>query len=158
VDLVKGLGRAANMTVMDIPGATGFLDTNYQGKVDAARAYLDQGDYVYLHVEAPDECGHMGDPGKKIQAIEDFDAKILAPLLDSHGDRDILWVVTCDHFTPIVRKTHTTDPVPFLIRAKGLEPNHDAGRFDENVAAQTDLNLDSGSALMRMVLERAGWK
>ncbi|WP_462323931.1 cofactor-independent phosphoglycerate mutase [Desulfoplanes sp.] len=157
VDLVKGLGRAAGMDVLDIPGATGFLDTNYRGKVDAAREYLDQGDYVYLHVEAPDECGHMGDPAKKIQAIEDFDAKILGPLLESHGDRDILWVLTCDHFTPIVRKTHTTDPVPFVVRAMGVEPNHAAHGFEEILAAQTSLTLDSGPALMNLITERADW-
>ncbi len=157
VDLVKGLGRAAGMDVLDIPGATGFLDTNYQGKVDAARAYLDQGDYVYLHVEAPDECGHMGDPAKKIQAIEDFDAKILGPLLESHGDRDILWVLTCDHFTPIARKTHTTDPVPFVMRAKGIEPNHTTKSFTEALAAQTGLTLDSGPALMKLITQKAEW-
>jgi 2,3-bisphosphoglycerate-independent phosphoglycerate mutase len=157
VDLVKGLGRAANMDVLDIPGATGFLDTNYQGKVEGARRYLDQGDYVYLHVEAPDECGHMGNPAKKIQAIEDFDAKILGPLLESHGDHDILWVLTCDHFTPIVRKTHTTDPVPFVMRTKGIEPNHAAARFEEVLAAQTGLTLDSGPALMNLIIERADW-
>ena len=157
VDLVKGLGRAAGMDVLDIPGATGFLDTNYQGKVDAARAYLDQGDYVYLHVEAPDECGHMGDPAKKIQAIEDFDAKILGPLLESHGDRDILWVLTCDHFTPIARKTHTTDPVPFVMRARGIEPNHATKSFTEASAAQTGLTLDSGPALMKLITQKAEW-
>lgn len=157
VDLVKGLGRAAGMDVLDIPGATGFLDTNYQGKVEGARRYLDLGDYVYLHVEAPDECGHMGNPAKKIQAIEDFDAKILGPLLESHGDRDILWVLTCDHFTPIARKTHTTDPVPFVIRTKGIEPNHAADRFEEVLAAQTGLTLDSGPALMNLITERADW-
>jgi 2,3-bisphosphoglycerate-independent phosphoglycerate mutase len=157
VDLVKGLGRAAGMDVLEIPGATGFLDTNYQGKVDAAREYLDRGDYVYLHVEAPDECGHMGDPAKKIRAIEDFDAKILGPLLDSHGDRDILWVLTCDHFTPIVRKTHTTDPVPFVVRAQGLEPNHATNNFTEALAAQTGLTLDSGPALMNLITQEADW-
>jgi 2,3-bisphosphoglycerate-independent phosphoglycerate mutase len=158
VDLVKGLGRAAGMDVMEISGATGFLDTNYQGKVDAARAYLEKGDYVYLHVEAPDECGHMGDPAKKIRAIEDFDAKILGPLLQSHGHRDMLWVLTCDHFTPIARRTHTTDPVPFVIHGPGITPNHNAAGFTETLATQTDLVLDAGPDLMTMVLDWAGWK
>ncbi|GAU08361.1 cofactor-independent phosphoglycerate mutase [Desulfoplanes formicivorans] len=158
VDLVKGLGRAAGMEVMEIPGATGFLDTNYQGKVDAARMFLDQGDYVYLHVEAPDECGHMGDPAKKIQAIEDFDAKVLGPLLQSHGQRDMLWVLTCDHFTPIARRTHTTDPVPFVIHSAGITPSHHSTRFDEAQAARTGLLLDGGPTLMATILDWAGWK
>ena len=155
VDLVKGLGRAARMDVLDIPGATGFLDTNYQGKVDAALAYLDQGDFIYLHVEAPDECGHMGDMQKKIQAIEDFDAKVLGPLLDVYGTQDVIWIVTCDHFTPIVRRTHTTDPVPFVCYAKGVQPNHTQQSFTEAGAAETTLQLESGPALMAHILRQA---
>lgn len=155
VDLVKGLGRAARMDVLEIPGATGFLDTNYQGKVDAALAYLEQGDFIYLHVEAPDECGHMGDVQKKIQAIEDFDARILGPLLDADGTRDAIWIVTCDHFTPIARKTHTTDPVPFLVYSKKNKPNHDQQTFCEAGAARTDLRLESGPALMDHIITMA---
>ena len=155
VDLVKGLGRAAQMDVLDIPGATGFLDTNYQGKVDAALEYLTLGDFIYLHVEAPDECGHMGDMQKKIQAIEDFDAKILAPLLDVYGTKDAVWVVTCDHFTPIARKTHTTDPVPFLIQGKHCLKNHREEIFSEAGAKGANLTLESGPALMSRILTQA---
>ncbi len=157
VDLVKGLGRAADMDVLNVPGATGFLDTNYQGKVDAAQAYLQEGAYVYVHVEAPDECGHMGDATKKIQAIEDFDARILGPLLESHGHKDVLWVLTCDHFTPIARQTHTTDPVPFVVMGRDLSPNHTTDRFDEARAAQTGLTFKSGPELMQMILQWAAW-
>jgi 2,3-bisphosphoglycerate-independent phosphoglycerate mutase len=155
VDLVKGLGRAAQMDVLDIPGATGFLDTNYQGKVDAALAYLDRGNFVYLHVEAPDECGHMGDAQKKIQAIEDFDARILGPLLDVYGTKDAVWVVTCDHFTPIARRTHTTDPVPFLVYSRENNPNHNEVTFSEAGAARTNLRLKSGPDLMTQIINRA---
>ncbi len=155
VDLVKGLGRAAQMEVLEIPGATGFLDTNYQGKVEAACACLAHRDFVYLHVEAPDECGHMGDTHKKIQAIEDFDAKILAPLLDQYGTTDALFVVTCDHFTPIARKTHTTDPVPFLIHGKNCLKNHTEQGFSEAGADRANLQLESGPDLMARILDAA---
>lgn len=99
VDLVKGLGLAAGMTVLDVPGATGLLDTNYEGKVAAALDFLRQGDFVYLHVEAPDECGHAGDVAGKVEAIARFDARVVAPMRQALGDRAAL-VVACDHPHP----------------------------------------------------------
>lgn len=152
VDLVNGLGRAAGMRVLEVEGATGLLDTNYEGKVEAALAFLEEGDYVYVHVEAPDECGHAGDPGDKVEAIERFDARILAPLQKALPDA--AFVLTCDHFTPIVERTHVSDPVPFVLSWPGCEPNHTATEFTEQAAADVPLLLEPGHMFMQWVLER----
>jgi 2,3-bisphosphoglycerate-independent phosphoglycerate mutase len=117
VDLLKGIGVNAGLTVIDVPGATGYLDTNYQGKVEAALNALATQDFVFVHVEAPDETGHQGLLDKKIQAIEEFDSRIVAPILkglQTRGD-DFRLAVTMDHLTPISLRTHTADPVPVLI-------------------------------------------
>ena len=109
-----------------MPGATGFLDTNYAGKVAAALEALKDKDLVFVHVEAPDEAGHSGELKLKLQAIEDFDAKIVGPLLaglKDLGDHRVL--VLCDHFTPISLKTHSSEPVPFILydsRTPGDQP------------------------------------
>lgn len=114
VDLLKGIGVYAGMDVVDVEGATGYLDTNYQGKVDAALASLDQKDLVFVHVEAPDETGHQGLLKEKIQAIEDFDQKIVGPIVEGLQKRGEPFSVTVcmDHFTPVRLKTHTRHPVP----------------------------------------------
>ncbi len=114
VDLLKGIGVYAGMEVIDVEGATGYLDTNYQGKVDAALASLDTNDFVFVHVEAPDETGHQGLLNEKIQAIEDFDSKIVGPILSDLKKRSEPYSVTVcmDHFTPVRLKTHTRHPVP----------------------------------------------
>ncbi|CAO0823397.1 putative 2,3-bisphosphoglycerate-independent phosphoglycerate mutase [Desulfarculales bacterium] len=116
VDLVKGLGKLSGLQVVEVPGATGFLDTNYAGKVAAALAGLQQGNLAYVHVEAPDEAGHGGVLSDKIKAVEDFDAQVVGPLLqglaDLGGHRVLL---ATDHYTPISVMTHTREPVPFVI-------------------------------------------
>jgi 2,3-bisphosphoglycerate-independent phosphoglycerate mutase len=114
---LKGLGVNAGLTVVDVPGATGYLDTNYQGKARAALDALSTQDFVFVHVEAPDETGHQGLLDKKIQAIEEFDEKIVAPIIQGLRDRgeDFRVAVTMDHFTPIALRTHTSDPVPVCI-------------------------------------------
>ncbi len=152
VDLVNGLGRAAGMQVLEVDGATGLLDTNYEGKVAAALAFLEQGDYVYLHVEAPDECGHAGNFEDKIESIERFDSRILAPLQEALPDA--AFVLTCDHFTPIVKRTHVSDPVPFVVSWPGCVPNHTAAMFDEHTAAEIPLLLEPGHLFIQWVLER----
>ena len=117
VDLLKGLGVYTGLTVVNVPGATGYLDTNYQGKAEAALAALSTQDFVFVHVEAPDETGHQGLLDKKIQAIEEFDGRIVAPIIQGLRDRgeDFRVAVTMDHFTPIALRTHTSDPVPVCI-------------------------------------------
>lgn len=150
VDLVKGLGRAAGMDVLEVEGANGLIDTNYDGKVQAALNYLQTGDFVYVHVEAPDECGHMGKPELKRRAIELFDQRIVAPIVAAVRDIDATIVVTCDHFTPVIRRTHTEDPVPFLIYR--TRDAHAAGpaTFTERTAAATGLILTKGEDMIGM--------
>jgi 2,3-bisphosphoglycerate-independent phosphoglycerate mutase len=146
VDLVKGLGRAAGMAVLDVPGATGLLDTNYEGKVAAALEFLKDGDFVFVHVEAPDECGHGGDAAAKIEAIARFDARVVGPMLAALGDR-AAFVVACDHPTPIALRTHTADPVPFLFWRQGVKPTG-AAAFSEKEAAGTGLLVVPGHELL----------
>ena len=146
VDLVKGLGRAAGMTVLDVPGATGLLDTNYEGKVAAALEFLRDGDFVFVHVEAPDECGHGGDAAAKTEAVARFDARIVAPMLAALGDR-AAFLVACDHPTPIAVRTHTSDPVPFLFWKQGIQPSG-ATAFSEREAAGTGLLVEPGHELL----------
>lgn len=114
VDLVRGLGVLAGLEAPVVPGATGFLDTNYEGKVQTALGILDRHDFVYLHVEAPDECGHMGDYAKKKQAIEDFDRRVVAPMWQALEKRGAPYrlIVAMDHRTPVAKKGHTREPVP----------------------------------------------
>ncbi len=147
VDLVKGLGRAAGMAVLDVPGATGLLDTNYEGKVAAALAFLERGDFVFVHVEAPDECGHGGDAAGKAEAVARFDARIVAPMLDALGEK-AAFLIACDHPTPIAIRTHTADPVPFLFWKQGVTPSGVAA-FSEREAAGTSLVVAPGHTLLR---------
>lgn len=114
VDLIKGIGVAIGMKPLFVPGATGFIDTNYKGKADTAIKALEKLDYVYVHVEAPDEAAHTGNLDMKIKAIEDFDKLVVGTVLEeSERRRDLGVFVTCDHRTPIELRTHTSEPVPF---------------------------------------------
>lgn len=115
VDLLKGMAVYAGMEVINVPGATGYLDTNYQGKADAALRALRDHDLVLVHVEAPDEASHQGLIPEKIRAIEDFDSKIVAPIVAGLEGTDFRIAITCDHYTPIVMKTHAAIPVPIAI-------------------------------------------
>jgi 2,3-bisphosphoglycerate-independent phosphoglycerate mutase len=154
VDLVRGLGRAAGMEILDVPGATGLLDTNYQGKVEAALDFLGRGgDFVFVHLEGPDECGHGGDTAGKIEAISRFDARIVAPLLAALADTDAALLAVCDHLTPIARRTHTADPVPFLFWKRGL-PAAGPAAFSERSAAATGLVIERGRDLVPFVLRQ----
>jgi len=152
VDLLKGLGRAADMAVPEVPGATGLLDTNYAGKVAAALAFLEQGDFVFLHVEAPDECGHGGDLAGKVEAIRRFDEHVVGPLRQALPEA--VFLVACDHFTPLSRRTHVSDPAPFLLSW----PEAPAGYacFDERVAQESGLTIEPGHELMDWTLRTAG--
>ncbi|MFB3765562.1 MAG: cofactor-independent phosphoglycerate mutase [Methanotrichaceae archaeon] len=135
VDLLKGIGTYAGLEVIDVLGATGNIDTNYEGKVKAALDALAQKDFVYLHIEAPDEAGHEGDLEQKIQAIELLDQRVVGPMVEglksSGGDWRVLLLP--DHATPISVKTHTRDPVPFAIMGGGIKPDG-VQSFDEKEA------------------------
>lgn len=124
VDLLRGLAQLTGLLYPVVPGATGFLDTNYEGKVSAARGLLDQHDFVYVHIEAPDECGHLGDVAKKCQAIEDFDRQVVGPLMDDAAQRgNVAMMVLPDHPTPCALKTHVREAVPVAVMAPGLAPD-----------------------------------
>ncbi len=155
VDLLKGIGVYAGMEVIDVPGATGYLDTNYQGKVDAALKALEQKDLVLVHVEAPDETGHQGLLQEKIQAIEDFDQKIVQPLLNAMQEiTDFRLVVCMDHFTPLHLKTHIADPVPFaLFDSRNPQQKNDLGYSEKN-GNVSKLFLEDGSDFLRLILEK----
>lgn len=117
VDLLKGLGVVGGLKVINVPGATGYIDTNYEGKAQAAIDALKTGDFVFVHLEAPDESGHQGSLVNKMTAIEDFDRRIVRPIitdLRAHGE-DFRVIVTMDHFTPLALRTHVPDPVPTLL-------------------------------------------
>lgn len=136
VDLVRGLGRLAGLSAPVVPGATGFLDTNCEGKVAALEALLEEGDFAFLHLEAPDECGHLGDAAKKVLACEMFDARIVGPVwegLERRGEPYVL-VIATDHRTPCPVRGHTREPVP-MARLRGpVGPVTDKAPFDEFVA------------------------
>ncbi|MDQ7835818.1 MAG: cofactor-independent phosphoglycerate mutase [Humidesulfovibrio sp.] len=160
VDLVRGLGRAAGMEVIEVPGATGLIDTNYQGKVDAALKFLEHGDFAFVHLEGPDECGHAGNAAEKTEAISRFDARIVAPLLAALEGQDVAFVITCDHFTPIIEKTHTPDAVPFLLwhpgcKATNCEPSG-LTAFTEAQARSTGLVIEAGHELLAWTLRQLG--
>ena len=116
VDLTKGLGICAGFDVLNVKGATGYIDTNYIGKANAALKTLDKHDLVYVHVEAPDEAGHNGDIKNKIKAIEDFDSKVVGRIMKGMKRfKEYSILLMPDHATPIRAMTHTDEPVPFVI-------------------------------------------
>ncbi len=153
VDLVRGLGRAAGMEILEVEGVTGLIDTNYDGKVRAALDFLEHGDFVYLHVEAPDECGHMGSPDLKKRAIELFDERVVAPVFQALGEQAVI-VMTCDHFTPLQERTHTSDPVPFAVCGPGIVPDSGTALSEKN-AGVSGLALEAGAELLPYVLQTA---
>ena len=140
VDLLKGIAVGAGMRVIDVPGANGSLHTNYEGKAQAAvKAVLEDGcDFAYIHVEAPDEMGHQGSIENKIQAIENLDSRVVAPVkaaMDASGEPYRLLILP-DHPTPIRCRTHTADPVPYILYDSTREQKRIA-RYSEKEAAQT---------------------
>ena len=154
VDLVRGIGVCAGLEIIKVPGATGYIDTNYRGKAEAALDALDRHDFVYLHVEAPDEAAHSGNLEHKMQAIEDFDAQIVGPILDGVKKFDKYKVLcTPDHPTPLARMTHTSDPVPFVLYSGETVENCSIAGYDEDSAKSTGLELKEGFRLMEMLLK-----
>ena len=156
VDLLKGIAVGAGMQVYQVPGATGSIDTNYEGKAAAAaKALLEDGnDFVYVHVEAPDEMGHQGLVDAKVKSIEYLDSRLIAPLkktLDESGE-DYRMLILPDHPTPIRLRTHTGDPVPFLLYDSTRQEKKRA-RFTEAEAAQTGDFEPKGFRLMDRLLK-----
>ncbi|MDP4093602.1 MAG: cofactor-independent phosphoglycerate mutase [Bacillota bacterium] len=150
VDLIKGIGICAGMKSIDVEGATGNVNTNFLGKAQAALKELESGsDFVYVHVEAPDECGHRYEIENKVKSIELIDEKIVGTLLkglDRYDDYRIM--VLPDHPTPLSLRTHTREPVPFIIYQKSKEKSSGVQGYDEAQASGTGLFLDEGYKLM----------
>jgi 2,3-bisphosphoglycerate-independent phosphoglycerate mutase len=155
VDLVKGLGKYAGLEAPNIPGATGYLDTNYRGKVDAARVMLDKYDFVLVHVEAPDECGHQGKADLKIRAIEEFDELIVGPILDHiYRYPEFRLLVLPDHATPISIQTHSSEPVPFILYTSPEIPSAPTQTYDEFSAESTRIFVENGFEMMDILTEK----
>jgi 2,3-bisphosphoglycerate-independent phosphoglycerate mutase len=153
VDLLKGIGRYAGLEVIDVPGATGNIDTNYEGKVQAALEALKSCDFVYLHIEAPDEMGHEGNTELKVKAIELFDERVVGPVVEGLERSGEEWRVLLlpDHATPISIKTHSRDPVPFTIAGAGVAPDG-VQTFDEEAAKQGGYGLVEATKLVGMIV------
>jgi len=152
VDLVKGIGHCIGWDVIDVPGATGELDTNYAGKAQKAIEALQSHDLVFIHIEAPDSAGHDGDAKGKVQAIERVDAEIVGPLLEAlkqFGKFRIL--VMPDHLTPVAKRTHVAEPVPFAIYGEAVRSNRQFA-FTEANARESDLKIEQGHTLMEYFL------
>ena len=156
VDLIKGIGLCAGMQSIDVPGATGNVHTNYDGKAQAAiDAFKSGTDFVYIHVEAPDECGHRGEIENKVLSIELIDKLILKPVSEYLADcgEDYKILVLPDHPTPLEIRTHSSDPVPFMLYdSKKIYDGVDC--FDEQSASMTDVVVEHGHDLLEMVIER----
>ncbi len=156
VYLIKGIGRCAGMDIIDVPGATGYFDTNYKGKVEYALRSLRTKDFVLVHVEAPDEAAHIGDLDMKVKAIEDFDAlvvgEVLKGLADEFAGPGYKILAMPDHYTPVSVGTHTKEPVPFAIFSSHVRSKMKKGGFDEASAKKGELGLLDARAqdLMRL--------
>ncbi len=130
VDLIKGIGHYAGLKIVDVPGATGLADTNYEGKAQAAIEALKTDDFVFVHVEATDEAGHDGDLDLKLKAINYLDQRLIRPIYEAVKDQDVCIAVLPDHPTPVELRIHVNEPVPFLIWHKGIEAD-DVTTYDE---------------------------
>ena len=148
VDLLKGIANCAGMEVAEVPGATGYIDTDFEGKAKAALDLLTRNDLMYVHFEAPDECGHRNEPENKVKAIEMIDSRVLPILeegLEQYEDYKILLLP--DHPTPIVTRTHASDPVPYLLYQKSA-PKTGVDTINEETAKATGIYMENGPAMM----------
>lgn len=151
VDLIKGIGRIIDLAVVEVEGATGYYDTNYAGKAEAALRVLADVDFVFVHIEATDEAGHNHDLRMKIACLERIDKMVVGTILDNiKGDFRIL--ISPDHPTPVAKRTHTDEPVPFLICGSGIAPGGFSA-YSELEAQNSQLYFDRGPDLLRYFLK-----
>ncbi len=155
VDLIKGLGRILGLEVINVPGATGYYDTDYEAKAQAAIKTLKKHDFVFVHVEAPDEAGHNGDLREKITAIERFDQLVVGSFLEyCKGRDDFRIMVLPDHATPLSLKTHTPDAIPFVIYGKDI-PAGGFSNYSEKEAQKSKTFFEHGYRLMDYLIQGA---
>ena len=157
VDLIKGIGLCAEMNSIDVEGATGNVHTNYDGKANAAIEAFKQGsELVYIHVEAPDECGHRAELENKVLSIELIDKKILSPVYEylKSTDEDFKIMVLPDHPTPIRLRTHTITPVPFFIYSSANETQSGVDNFNEETCVAANNYINNGYTLMDLLINK----
>jgi len=155
VDLTKGLGKYLGLEILNVPGATGYLDTNYAGKAEYALKALERLDFVYIHVEAPDEASHAGDLKAKMKAIEDFDALVVGGVLRGmKAFQDYAILLLPDHPTPVGLRTHTGEPVPFAIYSSRQRRRGEGGGFSEAIGREPGaLRVERGHELMELFIK-----
>ncbi|MFH1095989.1 MAG: cofactor-independent phosphoglycerate mutase [Candidatus Desantisbacteria bacterium] len=151
VDLVRGIGQCAGLRAINVPGITGYYDTNYMGKAEYALDALKNDDFVFIHIEAPDEASHNGDLAAKIKAIENIDEKVLGTILSHIPDRSRILLLP-DHETPISIKTHASGPVPFVIWGDGIKPDGIMS-YDEDSARKSQLRLEKGWEILEYFIK-----
>ncbi|MBR5452019.1 MAG: cofactor-independent phosphoglycerate mutase [Clostridia bacterium] len=151
VDLIKGIGILSGMELAEVEGATGYIDTNFSGKKDAALKLFENNDLVYVHIEAPDECGHRGEAENKVKAIELIDELVLGPILEHFEGKDLRVLIMPDHPTPLEIKTHSSDPVPYLLY-DSKNTKKGAETFTEETAAATGIYEEFGPNMMKKLL------
>ena len=156
VDLLKGLGVLGGLAPLDIPGATGYIDTNYAGKAGAAIDSLKNEDFVFVHLEGPDEAGHKGSVEDKITAIEDFDSKIVTPIIGAlrSAGEDFRVVITMDHFTPIALRTHVSDPVPTVLYDSRERQTGSGAAFSEKSCSAYDAKMSNSILAGHTMIEK----
>lgn len=158
VDLTKGLGIYAGFEILKVPGVTGWLDTNYSGKAEYALNALKDMDFIYIHVESPDEAGHSGNYRDKIKAIEDFDCLVVGPVMKGLKERfkNYRVLLMPDHATPIKVRTHTDEPVPFVIYDSRNEKKNKGVTYDESITERKDIVVvNEGYKLMDYFIKEA---
>jgi 2,3-bisphosphoglycerate-independent phosphoglycerate mutase len=153
VDLIRGIAMGAGWRLIDVDGATGYLDTNYKGKGEAAVAALDDTDLIVVHVEAPDEAGHNGDAAAKVAALEQIDKHVVGPLLEKLASFDDWRVLVApDHPTPVGSRVHSAAPPPFCMAGTGVSRDRTES-FTEADAAESGHLIDPGHELMEFFLK-----
>ena len=153
VDLIKGIGKIIGLRVLDVEGANGYYDTNYLGKARAALSALESHDFVFVHIEATDEAGHNQDLRMKIACLERIDKMVVGTIYEELKGQNFRILVCPDHPTPIAKRTHTDEPVPFLISGSGINADN-FSFYSEAEAQNSSLYFDSGESLMKFFLKR----
>jgi len=154
VDLIKGIGICGGLEVIEVEGATGNIHTNFKGKAEATlKALADGNDFVYLHIEAPDECGHRFEIDNKVRSIEFIDELVVKRLLDGLKGQDFSILILPDHPTPLCLRTHTGDPVPYILYRSNNNFKSLVASYDEKEAKSTNIYIDEGYTLMDKFLK-----